>query len=356
MKGRVIALGQVQGLAAAALMVDGVLEDLRLDPPDDVPLPGAIFRAQVDRPVKGLGGIFVKLPGGLSGFLRQISGIAPGQRLLVQVTGAAEPGKALPVTNRLLFKGRYAIVTPGAPGINVSRRLQDEVLRAALLALAEKAGAGKGPGAPGLILRTAAEAALQAGEEEAVAAEIAALLSLSAQILADQDGLPELLLDGPLAADIADQEWAEPAPETICEDPREWEALGLPEHIAALWRPEMPLPGGASLVIEATRALVAVDVNTGPDTSPAAALKANIAAARALPRALRLRGLGGQVVIDFAPLPKRDRAVLDQVLRAAFKGEGAETHLAGWTALGLYELVRRRDRLPLTALLPRGPG
>ena len=97
--------------------------------------------------------------------------------------------------------------------------------------------------------------------------------------------------------------------------------------------------------------MVAVDVNTGTDTSPAASLKANIAAARDLPRQLRLRGLGGQVVVDFAPMPKKDRATLDQVLRAAFKGESAETSLSGWTTLGLYELVRKRDRLALSALL-----
>ena len=99
--------------------------------------------------------------------------------------------------------------------------------------------------------------------------------------------------------------------------------------------------------IEPTRALVAVDVNTGTDTSPAASLKANIAAARDLPRQLRLRGLGGMVTVDFAPMPKRDRATLEQQLRAAFKGEAAETSLAGWTPLGNYELQRKRDRMPL---------
>lgn len=46
--------------------------------------------------------------------------------------------------------------------------------------------------------------------------------------------------------------------------------------------------------------------------------------------------------------------MLDQVIRAAFKGDGAEATLAGWTVLGLYEMTRRRDRLPLTALLPGG--
>lgn len=57
------------------------------------------------------------------------------------------------------------------------------------------------------------------------------------------------------------------------------------------------------------------------------------------------------MVIDFAPMPKKDRATLDQALRAAFKGESAETSLSGWTTLGLYELVRKRDRPALVALL-----
>jgi len=108
--------------------------------------------------------------------------------------------------------------------------------------------------------------------------------------------------------------------------------------------------GEGHMMIEPTRALVAVDVNTGNDTTPAAALKVNIAAARDLPRQLRLRGLGGQVVVDFAPMPKKDRAILDQVIRAAFKSE-AEVNLAGWTTLGLYEFTRKRDRLPLAEVL-----
>ena len=130
-----------------------------------------------------------------------------------------------------------------------------------------------------------------------------------------------------------------------------FEEHGVLEAIDAVLTPRVALPGGGHLMIEPTRALVAVDVNTGADTSPAAALKANIAAARDLPRQLRLRGLGGQVVVDFAPMPKKDRLVLEQQLRAAFKTEAAETSLAGWTPLGLYELVRKRDRVALTALL-----
>ena len=71
MKGRVIHLDEIAGRPAAALVVDGQLEDLLIDPPDDLPLPGAIYRAVADRPMKGQGGMFVKLPDGATGFLRQ---------------------------------------------------------------------------------------------------------------------------------------------------------------------------------------------------------------------------------------------------------------------------------------------
>lgn len=346
MKGRVVALDQINGRDAAALIVDGRIEDLLVDPADDRPLPGAIYRGIVDRPMKGQGGVFVKLPDGLSGFLRQVSGLAPGQRVLVQVSGVAEPGKALPLTTRLLFRSRHVIATPGAPGINISRRLHDEDLRASLAAQAETAMAGARDDL-GMILRSACGHA----DPEEVAEDLAQMRALAEAVLNDLDGPPELLVDGPTAAESAWRDWADPPADDVAEGDGAFAAFGVAEMVDALLAVQVDLPGGASMVIEPTRALVAVDVNTGPDTSPAASLKANIAAARDLPRQLRLRGLGGQVVVDFAPMPKKDRAVLEQVLRAAFRGESAETSLSGWTTLGLYELVRKRDRLPLAEVL-----
>ncbi|GHC56760.1 ribonuclease E/G [Neogemmobacter tilapiae] len=342
MKGRVVVLDEFQGRAAAALVVDGVLMDVLIDPEGDDLLPGAICRALADRPMKGMGGMFVKLPAGQSGFLRQTDGVAPGRTLLVQVTGPAEPGKALPVTTRLLFKSRFAIVTPGAPGLNISRKIHDEGLRGEL---AEMAAAGM-EGADetlGLILRSACADA----EPEAVAEDIAAMRGLAEQVLADVTGQPELLVEGASAQDVAWRDWLDPVPDEVITEEGGFETRGVLDLLGELLQPRVDLTGGASMFIESTRALVAIDVNTGADTSPATGLKANIACARDLPRQLRLRGLGGQIVIDFAPIPKRDRAVLDQVIKAAFKGEAAETHLVGWTALGLYELVRKRDRLPL---------
>ena len=346
MKGRSVIFDHIDGRAAAALMVDGKLQDLLIDPADDTPAPGAILRAVVDRQVKGQGGGFLKLPGGTA-FLRQAKGLAPGQALLVQVTGYAEPGKAVPVTTRILFKSRYAIVTPDAPGLNVSRSIRDDDERDRLLEIAHEEMADA-PEGRGLILRSACAGA----DADAVAEDVAAMRDLAEAVLADATGGPELLLDAPDAHTLAWRDWAEPAADEVIEREGAFADLGVLDAIDALAGAQ-PLPGGAFAYVEPTRALVAVDVNTGANTSPAAGLKANIAAARDLPRQLRLRGLGGQITVDFAPMPKKDRRQLEQVLRAAFKSDPVETILAGWTPLGHFELQRKRERRPLTESLSR---
>jgi len=348
MEGRVVVLGQWKGREAAALIVDGLLEDLLIEPREelaDIPQPGAILRGIVDRPMKGQGGVFVKLPG-TTGFLRQVSGLTPGQRVIVQVSGTAEAGKALPLTLRVLFKSRLCIVTPGAPGINISRRIREDDIREDLQSLASEAMQGA-PRDLGLIIRSAAAEA----DDAEVADEIMQTRDLAIAVMGDVEGQPELLVDGAGPHQLAWREWSDPRPDEIAEGETAFEDHGVLEMIDDLCEPEVALPGGGSMVIEPTRALIAIDINTGNDTSPAAGLKANIAAARDLPRQLRLRGLGGQVTIDFAPVPKKDRGTLEQVLRAAFKGEAAETTLAGWTPLGCFEAQRKRDRMSLEDLL-----
>lgn len=114
MKGTTIHLDEYAGRLAAARIVDGRLDDLLIAPDDDSPAPGAIYRAVVDRTMKGQGGAMVKLPGG-TGFLRGAKGLQQGYALNVQVTGYAEPGKAIPVSAEPLFKSRHVIVTPASP-------------------------------------------------------------------------------------------------------------------------------------------------------------------------------------------------------------------------------------------------
>ncbi|WP_172332405.1 ribonuclease E/G [Mangrovicoccus sp. HB161399] len=338
MNGYQVLLGEWRGRETAVLLKDGVLEDLLVAPEDDRPAIGAIYRARVDRPLKGQGGVILDLGQGRRGFWRQAKGLAPGDRMLVQVTGYAEAGKAVPVTPRLLFKSRYAIVTPDAPGVNISRRIRDEELREKIAAVAHAIELEAGHGA---ILRSVSG---EAGAEE-LADDLAAMAELAAQVCADVEGEPELLVDGPAPADLAWRDW--PEPDEVLEDPAAFAHFGVEELIAGALAARCELEGGASMYVEPTRALVAVDVNTGADTSPAAGLKANIAAARALPRLLRLKGLSGQIVLDLAPMPKKDRTRWEQMLKSALREDPVETSFVGWTPLGHAELQRKRERLPL---------
>ena len=344
MKGRQIILDHLGDREAAALMVDGRLEDFLIEP--DAPAPGTVYRAQALRPVKGQGGMFLSTPDGTA-FLRQVKGIAPGQTMLVQVTGFAEPGKAIPVSEKLLFKSRYAIVTPDAPGLNISRSLRDDDRRDALHLIAKSE---MGESDMGLILRSACADA----PDDDIAEDIRTMADLATAVMGDATGAPEKLTDGDTPHVMAWRDWVEPA--DIVTESGGFAAHGVLDVLDTLLAPEAPLDAGASLFIEPTRALVAVDVNTGPDTSLAAGLKANFACARELPRQLRLRGLGGQIVIDLAPMPKKDRRGFEAALRKALRDDGIDTVLAGFTPLGHYELQRKRARpalhdMPLADLL-----
>lgn len=340
MKGSQIILDHVGDREAAALMIDGKLADFLID--SDAPRPGAIYRAIVDRPVKGQGGMFLKTPDG-SVFLRQVTGLSPGHAILVQVTGFAEDGKAIPVTQKVLFKSRYAIVTPGAPGRNISRSIRDEDTRDMLLSIAHEVL--EEDEELGLIMRSSCAE----GEAGEIAEDILTMVELARQVMADAEGPAEMLVEGDSPHMEAWREWTDPA--EIISDEGSFETHGVLDGLEDLKNIHVPLGGGASLFIEPTRALVAVDVNTGADTSPAAGLKANMATARALPRQLRMRGLGGQITLDLAPMPKKDRRGFETALRAAFRSDQIETSLVGWTPLGHYELQRKRARQPVRALL-----
>ncbi|RMH49573.1 MAG: ribonuclease G [Alphaproteobacteria bacterium] len=360
----------------AALVVGGRLEDLLIDPPsgaDRPPMPGEIWPARIDRMPKGVAGAFASLGEGRTGHLREREGLRPGQRRPVQVVATAEPGKAVPVSPRILIKGRRLILTPGAPGVNVSRQIRDPAERARLAAAVAAPDDGTG-----VILRSAAAGAAEAeleAERRLLLAELARALGpdgagpqevapVSPHELALRewtDPPPDAILAGPelcrrlRGADLRRLFFADPALEARLEDAGgdPFARLELWEEIARLLAPRVDLPGEAFMYVEPTRACVTVDVNTGGDFSPAAGLKATLAAMRELPRQLRLRGLGGKIVIDPAALARRDRRTVEESLKAALKRCPIETSFAGWSALGHIELNRKRERRPLSETLPR---
>ena len=388
MKGRVIAIGGAEDRGiAAALIVDGRLEDLFPAQPMGSlePNAGDIAVARVTRKLPKAGA-FCEMAGGIEGYLRDAKAVTEGARILVQVQSLPEPGKAVTLTTRLLFKGPRLILTPDAPGVNVSRKIGNESERVRLKAVVEAAlrtcdlaaGTPEHADRLGVIVRSAARGAEAEVLEHEFAALLAELKERHARL--HENGLAPGVGGDPVCAAFRD--WLSPRPDTILCTPDlarnltsgtgskasafadrkiaaliraeadPFEAAGVRDAIAALASPEIPF-AGSSMIVEATQALVAVDVNTKGDFTPAAGLKANLAAARDLPRQLRLRGLGGQVVVDFAPMPKAQRRMLEEALKKAFRDDPVETILVGWTKLGLFEMQRKRERRPLTeARLP----
>lgn len=135
-----------------------------------------------------------------------------------------------------------------------------------------------------------------------------------------------------------------------------FEAEGVDAEIERALRPKVWLKSGGTLVIQPTEALVSVDVNTGkyvgnkrPEET---ILRTNLEAAEEIARQLRLRDLGGIVVIDFIDMDREEsrRRVLE-ALEVALRRDRARTKIVGISELGLVQLTRKRTRAGLQALL-----
>jgi len=392
-----LVIGKLRGPEMAALVEDRVVD--WVFGPTRGPVPEAVYKAKVDRTLPSAGAAFVSLGDGQRGYLRDAKGLAPGDVVLVEVTAIPEPGKAAPVTRRVLYRQRYTIHTPGAPGINVARGIDDPAERARLTRVVEGRVAAmedwlarmedmRDPDdvarvrrvlealrSGGTILRTAARG--QSSDRIGRDLELAVAARLAAEDeLVDPDARLGAVAMAPLPREYGLREWGDRADrvvvgpgdfdtlplieahrmspfaeriEKVKDDP--FDHYGIWDEIERLKSPRVDLPSGGWMAIESTRAMVTVDVNTAGEFSGGAALTANLEAARELPRQLRLRGHGGQVVVDFAPLPKKDRRRIEDALKTSFRRDPVETTLAGWTPLGNFELQRKRERRPLAELL-----
>src|SRR5690606_4383952 len=321
----------------AGLLEDGrLLEVDQLDEPLDA--RGDIVLGRVRAVDPDLGAAFVDCGLASDAFLgardaRHLPGagrdqpiermVSEGQAVLVQVRQDAAAGKAARVTGDIALVGAYLVLRPRRRGISLSARLQ----RTPAAAEQRARAVALFPDDGGITLRRAAALASDAE----LLAELARLRETWAEIEAAargarpparlygvDDPLHRLLLEH-VAPDlerivIGDQaslvrarnwllEWQPglaPRLESVA-DP--FEATGAAEQLEEALQPTVPLPGGGSLIIEPTAAFTAIDVNAGGRQ----ALEANLAAAREIARQLRLRRIGGTVVIDFIDLPSRPR-------------------------------------------------
>lgn len=360
-----ILVDRVPGELRVAVMAAGRLVDLHIRRGDGSHAPGSIHLGRVAQVVTGFDGAFVDIGLEQAAFLR-LSDVAappvPGDALVVQVVRAAGGEKGLGVTARPRLVGRLVDWTPGRPGLRAGRGIP----LPAAIALDEGEGAE---------IKAAAATDRLADEIARLCAEWAGLLRRAKDAIA-----PALLAAPPepwmaplLASPGAEVAFAERgawqaaaamararlpdlAPRLVL-DPAGWrlfDEAGVEEQIAAALARRVPLPGGGELVIDEVEAATLVDIDAG--SSRAAPGSLNRKAVPILAAQLRLRAIGGQILVDFVREGgAKSREALAAALREAAAGDPDPIEIAGWSRLGLLEMTRRRSRPSLASLLS-GPA
>ena len=368
---------------AAALLEDGRLVELDLLDEAGADPRGQIRLGRVRVLDRDLGAAFVDCGLGADAWLgareaRLLAGagrdvaidrmLGEGQGVLVQVRRGALGGKGPQVTGDIALAGMYLVLRPRRGEVALSARLARMPAAAGQRARAARLFPGTG-----VVLR---RGAARASDAELLA-ELARLRDRWRQIEAAasaatpparvhaDDPLHRLLLDR-LAPElerivVGDQatlvrartwlaEWQPALAERLVCVPEPLEATGVAEQLEEALQPDVPLAGGGALIIQATAALTAIDVDGGGRR----ALEANLAAAPEIARQLRLRRIGGTVVVDFIDLPTRAaRARVLDALRAAVAEDPEPVQAFPMSRFGLIEISRRRGGPSLAEMLGR---
>ena len=348
----------------AALLVDGELEDLLSEDLRrfEAPPPGEVCAARVDRCSANGRVAFLDLGERRRGFLNRADGLQPGMRLAVQVDRYAFEGKAPRVTESISIAGELLVARAGGEGVRISRRIADERERERLVEILDPYAGEmrlvvrtRAAGADGAALDAEAErlaARIRGFRDEAETGEARTLAPAPGPVLRAVDEWSrtgEALWIG-AGGDLG--EAIESSAEVRLESAESEEALlehgDLAGRIRAALQPRVELGGGAWMSIEPTTALVAVDVNAGAaELDRSGGAGAARVAARELPRQLRLRGLGGLVVVDFPTQSEFEDERLERAIGESLQGDPVGGVAHGWTSAGLFEITRRRDRRPI---------
>lgn len=340
----------------AALVVDRRMQAIEIDRTNSPSLVGGVMPAKVIRTVTGLG-TTVKLAGGAEMLLDRGGDkrpLASGADLIVQIIKPPRGDKAGIASRSITLTGRALVHLPLEAGIKVSRRLDIDTDRRAAL---ETMLAGFSGG--WILRRTAAALSLEDIQSEAQAIALEGKHALAGKskapdafrrLIGDYGASETLTIQvAGLAAKATFERWcAAFAPSLSAEIEIHpaglFDRYDLDDAVAALAERQIALPGGASLVIDPTEALTAVDVNAGQQTN---AVNVNLDAATEIARQLRLRHIGGIVVIDFVSMPRRqDQVRIGEALIVALADDPSQTYVLPMSALGLVEMTRER----------RGPG
>ncbi|MDD3682891.1 MAG: Rne/Rng family ribonuclease [Desulfovibrio desulfuricans] len=378
-----------------ALAEDGQLLEYYLDMLHQRKIKGNIYKGVIHNIDTNLQAAFVSYGAGKNGFL-QIDEVHPeywlahhepskgkkfppiqkvlkaGQEVLVQVVKEPTGSKGAFLTTWLSLAGRFLVLTPGQDQIGVSRKVDDDDERSRLREMMNGIDPGQGLG---VIVRT-----VSAGTTKTTLKNDLQYLKrvwrdirkkateVSAPTLIYQEpGLSERAVRDYLTEDVCEiwvdnDEVAQSVRDTVnLLFPRRkdivrvhtdmrtpmWERFNLRRQLEQIYSREVLLPSGGRLVFDQTEALMAIDINSGKISGKgnfeAMAHKTNMEAAEAIARHLKLRDIGGQVVIDFIEMRDKKHVLeVEKTLRTAMKNDRARHDVARMSSFGLLELVRQR--------------
>jgi len=389
--------------ARAVRLIQGVVQEIEVERTAQRGHVGNIVMGRVSRVLPGMQAAFIDAGFARTGFLhvadvwqaklqdgetletpRPIERVLyEGQQLLVQVMKDPLGSKGARLSTQLSIAGRYLVYLPfdtrpdpssAEPRIGISQKIEDpvarDVLKARLLALVPADEQGS------FIARTQAEDA----SEEALANDIAYLrqrweeireashqaapgtvlyreLNLAQRVLRDWvgDRTTRVLVDDPYRIDglrvFARQYMPSVMPrlENFTGDRPLFELHNIEQEIAAALKRRVDLKSGGYLIIDQTEAMATIDVNTGGYVSGRSfsetIFKTNLEAAQAIARQLRLRNLGGIILVDFIDMAdETHREQVQAELGHALEHDRTKVRISGFTSLGLVELTRKRTR------------
>ena len=389
--------------ARAVRLIQGVVQEIEVERSSQRGHVGNIVMGRVSRVLPGMQAAFIDAGFARTGFLhvadvwqaklqdgealetpRPIERVLyEGEQLLVQVMKDPLGSKGARLSTQLSIAGRYLVYLPfdtrpdptsAEPRIGISQKIEDpaarDILKARLLALVPADEEGS------FIARTQAEDA----SDEALANDIAYLrqrweeirsdsreaapgsvlyreLNLAQRVLRDWvgDRTTRVLVDDPYRIDglrvFAKQYMPSVMPrlENFTGDRPLFELHNIEQEIAAALKRRVDLKSGGYLIIDQTEAMTTIDVNTGGYVSGRSfsetIFKTNLEAAQAIARQLRLRNLGGIILVDFIDMAdEAHREQVQQELGHALEQDRTKVRISGFTSLGLVELTRKRTR------------
>ena len=381
-----------------AVLIDGILEDLHIERVANRGLVGNVYMGRVLRVLPGMQSAFVDIGFERTAFLHilDIEGarlengeykpiekmLTDGQRLLVQVSKDPIGTKGARLTTTISLAGHKLVYLPQDPHIGVSQRIEDEARRENLREQCTRLRPAEEKG--GYIVRTCAE---ESASDVELIEDMRYLSALWKTIKAQtaKASAPSLLYeDLPLAKrvlrDLVQAETGHiyvdsrqnfealkdfarkyvPSAEALLvhytgERPL-FEVYGVDEEIERALGRRVPLKSGGYLVVDQTEAMTTIDVNTGGfvgkrDFSQTV-FKTNLEAAQTIARQLRLRNLGGIIIIDFIDMASDEhRAAVLSELRRAAAADRTKLTISDFTELGLVEMTRKRTRESLSHVL-----